>query len=107
MMAAATVAATELMRMSRCFTCASSCAITPSSSWSSNSRMMPSVAATAAWLGLRPVANAFGDASGITYTFGIGRFACVASLRVVTDNLCSGPTSWARYIFRTILSENQ
>ena len=32
MMAAATVAATELMRISRCFTCASSCAMTPSSS---------------------------------------------------------------------------
>ena len=48
---------------------------------------MPSVAATAAWLGLRPVANAFGDASGITYTFGIGRFACVASRRVIIDSL--------------------
>ena len=32
MIAAASVAATELMRMSRCFTCASSCAMTPSSS---------------------------------------------------------------------------
>ena len=87
MMAAATVAATELIRMSRCFTCASSCAMTPSSSGSVSSRMIPSVAATAAWLGFRPVANAFGELSGITYTFGMGRFARVASRRVMIDSL--------------------
>ena len=65
MMAAASVAATELVRMSRCLTCASSCAITPSSSSVVRMRRMPSVAATAAWLGFRPVANAFGEASGM------------------------------------------
>ncbi len=48
MMAAASVAATELIKMSRCFTCASSCAITPSSSSSVMIRSTPSVAATAA-----------------------------------------------------------
>ena len=66
MMAAASVAATELMRMSRCLTCASSCAITPASSSRDNSRMIPSVAATAACCGLRPVAKAFGESSGMT-----------------------------------------
>ena len=34
---------------------------------------MPSVAATAACCGLRPVAKALGDISGMTYTFGMGR----------------------------------
>ena len=65
MIAAAIVAATELMRMSRCFTCASSCAMTPSSSWSLRICRIPSVAATAACEGFRPVANAFGDGSGM------------------------------------------
>ena len=65
MIAAAIVAATELIRMSRCFTCASSCAMTPSSSCSLSTCRIPSVAATAACGGLRPVANAFGDGSGM------------------------------------------
>ena len=79
MMAAASVAATELVRMSRFFTCASSCAMTPSSSCSLSTLRMPSVAATAACEGFRPVANAFGDGSGMMYTFGIGRFALAVS----------------------------
>ena len=41
-------------------TCESSCAITPSSSSSFMSSIKPCVTATDAWLGLRPVANAFG-----------------------------------------------
>ena len=65
MIAAAIVAATELMRMSRFFTWASSWAMTPASSSSVSSRMIPSVAATAACSGLRPVAKAFGEASGM------------------------------------------
>jgi hypothetical protein len=65
MMDAAIVAATELMRMSRFCTCESSCAMTPSSSLSESRRRMPSVAATAACCGLRPVANALGDESGM------------------------------------------
>ena len=44
---------------------------------------MPSVAATAACCGLRPVANAFGDMSGITYTFGIGKPARCTSRSVM------------------------
>ncbi len=59
-MAPATVAATVIVRMSRFFTCASSCAITPSSSSRSRICRMPVVAATAAFSGLRPVAKAFG-----------------------------------------------
>ena len=66
MIAAPIVAATELIRMSRCFTCDSSCAMTPSSCDSLSTRRMPSVAATAACDGFRPVANAFGDGSGMT-----------------------------------------
>ena len=65
MMAAPIVAAIELIRMSLLRTCASSWAMTPSSSDSDSSRRMPSVAATAACDGLRPVANAFGDMSGM------------------------------------------
>ena len=65
MMVAAIVAAMVLVRMSRFFTCASSCAITPSSSLSLSTCMMPCVAATAACDGLRPVAKALGDGSGM------------------------------------------
>ncbi len=59
-MAPATVAATVIVSVSRFFTCASSWAITPSSSCRSRTLRMPVVAATAAFSGLRPVANAFG-----------------------------------------------
>ena len=64
-MAAARVAATELIRMSRCSTWPSSCATTPSISLSFISFRMPTVKATAAWLGLRPVAKALGAGSSI------------------------------------------
>ena len=64
-MAAPSVAAIELIRMSRCSTCPSSCAITPSSSRSSITCNSPSVTATAACDGLRPVANALGEGSGV------------------------------------------
>ena len=57
-------------------------------------------------LGLRPVANAFGDASGMTYTLGIGRSARGQPSRRQTTG-APAPTSCARYILRTILSENQ
>ena len=66
MIAAASVAATELIRMSRCLTCASSCAMHAFELVVVRICRMPSVAATAACSGLRPVANAFGDASGMT-----------------------------------------
>ena len=54
--------------------------------------MIPWVAATAACDGLRPVANAFGDGSGIMYTFGIGSPARCASRAVIWCSGCSGPT---------------
>ena len=98
MIAAAIVAATELMRMSRCLTCASSWAITPSSSSGPSARRMPSVAATAACCGLRPVANAFGELSGMMYTRGIGSPARCASRATVAYSGCPAPTSCARYI---------
>ena len=74
-MPSATVAATELIRMSRFRTCESSWASTPRSSSSSSTWRMPWVTQTAAWLGLRPVANAFGCISADTYSLGIGMSA--------------------------------
>ena len=68
---------------------------------------MPSVAATAACCGLRPVANAFGELSGMMYTRGIGRPARCASRATVAYSGCPAPTSCARYIRRTILSEKK
>ena len=63
--APASVAAIVEISTSRFLTCESSWARTPSSSSSSRIRMMPSVTATAAWSGLRPVANALGASVGI------------------------------------------
>ena len=64
-MTVASAAATELMRMSRLPTWASSWPSTPRSSRSSSSSRMPSVQQTAACCGLRPVANAFGAWVGL------------------------------------------
>ena len=64
--APAMVAATDEIRMSRWSTWFSSWARTPLSSSRSITRSKPSVTATAAWLGERPVAKAFGCTSGIT-----------------------------------------
>ena len=61
--ASATAAATDPMRMSRFFTCESSWARTPRSSSRSRTWRMPRVTTTAAWFGLRPVAKALGCAS--------------------------------------------
>jgi len=59
-MAPAIVAVTVMMSVSRFFTWASSCAMTPSiSSWLSDDKR-PVVAATAAFSGFRPVAKALG-----------------------------------------------
>ena len=62
----ATAAAMVAMRMSRLRTWESSCARTPSSCLGVRMRRMPSVTATAAWVGLRPVAKALGVAEGMT-----------------------------------------
>ena len=58
--------ATDVVRMSRLRTCASSCERTPRSSSSESSLVIPEVTATAACFGLRPVANAFGCSLGMT-----------------------------------------
>ena len=65
-MSPATEAAMVAMSMSRFRTCESSWARTPSSWRRSRMRRMPSVTATAACAGFRPVANAFGVADGMT-----------------------------------------
>ena len=64
-MTPARVAAMVMIKVSRFCTCDSSCAKTPSSSSSSSMRMMPSVTATAACSGLRPVAKALGVSPGM------------------------------------------
>ncbi len=70
--APATVAATVIVSVSRFLMCASSCAITPSSSSRETSRRIPSVTHTTAFSGLRPVAKALGWSCGATATVGIG-----------------------------------
>ena len=72
-MAAARVAATELIRISRWSTWPNSWATTPSISWSFIIRRMPEVNATEACLGLRPVAKALGESSGMIQSLGMGR----------------------------------
>ena len=73
--AAASVAATELISMSRCSTWLSSCPMTPSISRSSISASKPLVNATEACAGFRPAANALGESSGINHSRGIGNLA--------------------------------
>ncbi len=65
-MSPATDAAMVAMRMSRFWTCESSWASTPSSWRRSRSFRIPSVTATAACAGFRPVAKAFGVSDGMT-----------------------------------------
>ena len=57
--------AIDVVRMSRFRTWPSSCEMTPRSSSSESSLVIPEVTATAACLGLRPVAKAFGWSLGI------------------------------------------
>ena len=64
-MAPASVAAMVEISTSRFVTCDSSWASTPSSSSSSRMRVIPSVTATAACCGFRPVAKALGVSLGI------------------------------------------
>ena len=56
----ASIATTVLIKVSRFLTCPNSWAKTPEISRSVSSPMIPVVAATAAFWGLRPVAKAFG-----------------------------------------------
>ena len=96
--APASVAATVLVRVSRFFTWDSSWAMTPSSSSSSSCSRIPTVAATAACFGLRPVAKALGVFSGIRYTLGIGSpdFAARRETIPYSRGCSFSPTSWAR-----------
>ena len=68
---------------SRFFTWASSWAMTPSSSAGERVRMMPVVAHTVAFLGERPIANAFGMSVSATATFGFGRSAWMHSRSII------------------------
>ena len=78
-MAMATAAATEPMRMSRLRMCISSCASTPLISFQERCSMRPAVMATAAFSGLRPVAKALGCGLGVTYRRGLGSLARAAN----------------------------
>ena len=73
------VAVMVMIKVSRFFTCANSCAITPAiSSWL-RLRSNPVVSATEAFSRLRPVANAFGWSFSMMKNFGIGSSARLAS----------------------------
>ena len=80
-MAPATVAVTVITRVSRFFTWASSCAITPRISSRVSMSSRPVVAQTAAFSGLRPVAKALGWSLGMMAMVGTGMPARVAISR--------------------------
>ena len=107
--APAMVAVIVISNVSWFLTCASSCAITPASSSRLSDCIRPVVTATAAFCGLRPVANALGCASSITNTRGIGRPARPASsaTRWKRSGALLRSTSWAPYIDSTMRSEFQ
>ena len=67
--------ASVMISTSRLPMCESSCARTPSTSCGSSVCQSPVVTATAAFFGLRPVANAFGIWVSMIATFGLGRSA--------------------------------
>ena len=75
--------AMDMTRISLFFTCAISCAITPSNSSSLRRLRSPLVATTAASLGLRPVANALGTGDSTIPTSGMGTFARFATFLTV------------------------
>jgi hypothetical protein len=107
--APAMVALMVEIRMSRWATWASSCAITPRSSRSVSTRMMPVVAATAACSGLRPVAKAFGrrlvdDVDARHRQAGLGRQLAHHRIELRRRGRVD---LRALYIFSTSLSENQ
>ena len=79
----ASAPATDEMRMSRLYTWDSSWPMTARSSRGVSICTMPSVTATAACRGLRPVANALGCGVGLTYSRGIGWLAACDSSRTI------------------------
>ncbi len=87
--------ATVITETSRLATCASSCDSTPSSSSASSRCMMPVVTQTTEWLGVRPVAKAFGMSVTATATRGLGMSASTQSRSIMacSSGACSGVTS--------------
>ncbi|SHW90828.1 Uncharacterised protein [Mycobacteroides abscessus subsp. abscessus] len=71
-MTAARAPATLEIRMSRLYTCESSCPSTARSSRSLSKSSMPVVQHTAALRGLRPVAKALGALVSLMYNRGMG-----------------------------------
>ena len=92
---------------SRLATCESSCASTPSTSRGSSRFQRPSVTATAACFGLRPVANALGTSVGMIATRGFGRSAIAQrrSTMAWSSGACSRWTTLAPEAARAILSD--
>ena len=81
-----------MMATSRWATWLSSWAMTPSSSSGSSRSSRPWVTATAACLGLRPVANAFGMSVGTIATRGMGSPAVMHSRWMTACS--SGASAW-------------
>jgi hypothetical protein len=108
-MAPAMVALMVEIRMSRCFTWASSCAITPRSSRALSTRMMPVVAATAALLGVAAGGEGVGRVFVDQVDLGHREAGVGGEFTHHAYELRRGlsSTSRALYIFSTILSENQ
>ena len=80
-----------MISTSRCLTCESSCAMTPSSSLGERVRMMPVVAHTVALFCERPRAKAFGISVSATAILGLGRSAWMQSRSIIA---CSPGASW-------------
>ena len=99
--------ASVMTSTSRFATCESSWASTPSISCGSSRRQRPSVTATAACFGLRPVANALGTSVGMMATLGFGRSAIAQRRSTIawSSGACSGVTTFAPEAARAILSE--
>ena len=70
---------------------------------------MPSVTATAAWDGLRPVAKAFGVGEGMTKSLGMGIPARRVSRSTISCSWGSSSrvTGFARWAMSAMRSENQ
>ncbi len=99
MISAASIAkklARVMISTSRFATCESSCASTASISCGSSRRIRPSVTATAACFGLRPVAKAFGTSDGMIATRGFGRPARAQSRSTIA---CRSGASCSETIF--------
>ena len=74
---------------------------------------MPAVKATEACAGLRPVAKAFGESSGMSQSLGMGRpmrwqrFRTMGATRAYTSGFSVSLTGCAEYDISAILSEKK